>query len=94
NKKQSTVPPLRVLTINFQSMKNKTPEIDEMIDSCKPDVIFGAETWLSNDTSAYEYISPSKYTIYTKNRKDGYGGALLAITNTLITSHVPELDTN
>ncbi|CAC5368279.1 unnamed protein product [Mytilus coruscus] len=45
-------------------------------------------------TPKYEYISPSKYTIYTKNRKDGYGGVLLAITNTLITSHVPELDTD
>ncbi|CAC5356700.1 unnamed protein product [Mytilus coruscus] len=69
NKKQSTVPPLQVLTINFQSMKNKKPEIDEIIDSCKPDVIFGTETLLSNDTLAYEYISPSKYTIYTKNRR-------------------------
>ena len=64
-----------------------------IIESCKPSIIFGTETWLSNDTSPYEYIPSSKYSIYTKNRKDGYGGVLLAISNQLtstqITKYIP-----
>jgi hypothetical protein len=76
--------PLTVLTINFQSIKNKKPEVELIIESCKPSIIFGTETWLSNDISPYEYIPSSKYNIYTKNRKDGcYGGVLLAISNQL-----------
>ncbi|XP_063417026.1 uncharacterized protein LOC134699347 [Mytilus trossulus] len=92
--------PLRVLTINFQSIKNKKPEIELIIDSCKPSIIFGTETWLSNDTSPYEYIPASKYNIYTKNRKDGYGGVLLAISNQLTSTQITntgtdlDLDTN
>jgi hypothetical protein len=85
--------PLTVLTINFQSIKNKKPEVELIIESCKPSIIFGTETWLSNDTSPYEYIPSSKYSIYTKNRKDGYGGVLLAISNQLtstqITKYIP-----
>jgi hypothetical protein len=49
--------------------KNKKPEVELIIESCKPSIIFGTETWLSNDISPYEYIPSSKYNI----RKDGYG---------------------
>jgi hypothetical protein len=40
-----------VLTINFQSIKNKKPEVELIIESCKPSIIFGTETWLSNDSA-------------------------------------------
>jgi hypothetical protein len=86
--------PLRVITINFQSFKNKKPELDQIIESCKPTMIFGTETWLSHNMSPYEYFDPTKYTVYSKNRKDGYGGVLIAISNEYITSQVKELDTN
>jgi exonuclease III len=54
---------------------------------------FGSETWLSDNISPYEYFDPTKYTVYSKNRKDGYGGVLIAISNEYITSQVTELDT-
>ena len=86
--------PLRVLTINFQSIKNKKPEVELIIESCKPSIIFGTETWLSNDLSPYEYIPSSKYNIYTKNRKDGYGGVLLAISNQVTSTQITKAGTD
>jgi exonuclease III len=83
-----------VLTINFQSIKNKKPEVELIIESCKPSIIFGTETWLSNDISPYEYIPSSKYNIYTKNRKDGYGGVLLAISNQLTSTQITKAGTD
>jgi hypothetical protein len=55
-----------------------------------PTIIFGSETWLSDNISTFEYFDPTKYTVYSKNRKDGYEGVLIAISNEYIT----ELDTN
>ena len=86
--------PLRVLTINFQSIKSKKPELDQITESCKPTIIFGTEPRVSDNISPYECFYPTKYTVYSKNRKDGYGGVLIAISNEYITSQVTELDTN
>ncbi|CAC5393455.1 unnamed protein product [Mytilus coruscus] len=75
NHKNKTKPrktPLRTLTIKFQSMKIKKPEIEQIIESCDPDIIYGTEAWLLNTISPYEYISPSKYTVYNNNRKTAY----------------------
>jgi hypothetical protein len=50
--------------------------------------------WFTYRISTYEYFDPTKYTVYSKNRKDGYGGVLIAIFNEYITSQVTALDTN
>ena len=35
--------------MNFQSLKNKKPDLLEIIDSVKPDIIMGTETWLDRN---------------------------------------------
>lgn len=58
--------PLRVLTINFQSIKNTKPEVELIIESCKPSIIFGTETWLSNDISPYMNTSHPLNTTFIR----------------------------
>ena len=38
---------LRSLIINFQSIKNKIPQFNNMCDSFSPNIILGNETWLN-----------------------------------------------
>ena len=69
NKNNKKDIPLKVLNINFLSIKNKRPEIDEILTSVKPDIIIGRGTWLSNTMTSYEYFSPSDYTVFRKDRE-------------------------
>ena len=87
--------PLRVLNINFQSVKNKTIELEHVIHSTKPDIIIGTETWLNSNINSIEIFKPDwGYTVYRKDRPNqSYGGVLIAVSNNLISSEATELDT-
>ena len=39
--------PLRILIMNCQSIKNKKAELHTIINSAKPDIILGNESWLT-----------------------------------------------
>ena len=95
NSNQKEVKPqmLRILNVNFQSAKNKQAEIINLIDSTKPDVIFGTETWLDASIKDSQ-VFPDGYNIYRSDRKINGGGVLIAVKDNLVTSAVPELHTD
>ena len=72
----------KTLTINFQSIISKREEFWCLIDAVKPDVIMGCETWLKPSISVGEAFPPG-YNVYRKDRIDGYGGVLLAVSASL-----------
>jgi hypothetical protein len=45
-KNHNKTAPLHIVNVNFQSVKTKQGERLNLIDSVKPDIIFGTETWI------------------------------------------------
>ena len=78
---------MKVLTVNFQSAKNKKEDIANLIDSSDPTIIIGSETWLNSNVHSSE-IFPPNFDIIRKDRSDGWGGVLLAIKKDFIYDHV------
>ena len=59
--------PLRILIMNCQSIKNKKAELHTIIDSAKPDIILGNESWLTPDIKNSE-IFPESFDAVRKDR--------------------------
>ena len=79
---------LQVVNINFQSIVNKKAALHEFIFTYKPHIIVGTETWLSPDISNNEVIPAEwNYNIYRKDRPDGYGGVMIAISKQINFQH-------
>jgi hypothetical protein len=74
---------LTAIIVNTQSIKSKTEMIWEVIDTRKPEIVVVSETWLNNNIHNSEVL-PTHYEVYRKDRKDGCGGVLIAVNNTLI----------
>ena len=87
NKRTPSWNKFTVLNINFQSIKNKKAELLNIIDSYNPTIILGTETWLNNSIHSSEIFPPS-YNIYRKDRKDGFGGVLIAISADIISENL------
>ena len=63
-----------------------------LINTYNPDVIVGTETWLNNYIKDNEIIPADfNYKIYRKDRYDGYGCVLLAISDHIASFPIPEL---
>ena len=58
---------LKILNINFQSIVNKIPEFHYLLDTEKPDVAIGTESWLSPDIMDNE-IFPRDCTPFKADR--------------------------
>ena len=92
--KKVSFKPLRILNVNCQSIKNKIPEFHTLVDSVKPDIIFGTESWLSCDIFDAE-IFPGNYNIFRRDRagKQG-GGVFIAVNTDIIALREIELETD
>ena len=71
--------------INFQSVRKKGKNIDVLVESTHPDIIFGTETWHSGDIPSTYFFNPQLgYTVHRHDRpNDPHGGVLIAVKNDL-----------
>lgn len=91
-KPKATQRKLKLMNVNFQSVRNKIPLFQALVEKEKPDVIFGTETWLDETVFSNEILPPT-YQLFRKDRKTNTtgGGVLLAIRDDLISKEEPNL---
>ena len=73
--------------LNCQSVVAKKESFINLLDVYHPDVVFGCESWLKSCIVSSE-VFPSGYTIYRKDRVDGYGGVFIACRDTLTSNEL------
>ena len=87
-----TQPPLRILTLNCQSIVNKRADLAEFLDRTNPYIIIATESWLTPNHYTSEFFPPS-YHVHRKDRTDKRGGGvLIAVRNTITSTHDTTLD--
>lgn len=91
--KAQTKKRLTILNINCRSIRNKIPELHQVIDQTKPDIIACTETWLKPEINSSEIFPENLgYAIYRDDRLSGKGGGtLLAIAKHLTSEDQPDL---
>ena len=73
---QRKVKQLRMLTVNFQSIRNKKDELELIIINEDIDIVLGSETHLTPCITDSEILNP-KYKCYRRDRGDGYGRVII-----------------
>ena len=83
---------LKILNINFQSVVNKVPEFHCLVDTEKPDVIIGTESWLSPDIKDNEIFStdgtPFRADRQTTTKRSD--GVFVLVKNSLVCTEQPQ----
>ncbi|CAC5406308.1 unnamed protein product [Mytilus coruscus] len=95
-KKQDKSPnsvPVKMLTVNFQSIKSKQGLVTNLVESTKPYIVLGTETWIDSSVKDNQ-IFPPNYNFYRNDRNMKGDGVLIAINNDHLSIPVPELQTN
>ena len=79
---------LRILNINFQSLRPKKIELWNLLESTNADIILGTETFLRPDIHNSE-IFPPHFNVYRRDRPhQAYGGVLIAAKTSLISHQI------
>ncbi|KAL3876446.1 hypothetical protein ACJMK2_034291 [Sinanodonta woodiana] len=76
---------IRILNINFQSVRKKVLNIEVLIKTTNSDIILGTETWLTEEVKTTEFFSCSLgYKVHRHDRKnDHHGGVMIALKDDL-----------
>ena len=79
-----------------RSINNKIPELHQVIDQTKPDIIACTETWLKPEIKSSEIFPDSfRYNIFRDDRVTSKGGGvLLAVSKRLTCEEQPDLKTD
>ena len=68
------------INVNCQSVKNKIPELHTLLDTEKPDILIGTESWLTPDIQNSEIIPPDLgYSIFREDRTSSIGGGVFIL---------------
>ena len=95
-------PNLSTIVVNCRSIVINKASFTNMIESTKPDVVVGTESWLTPEIQNSE-IFPPGYNVYRKDRKTGKkadgmkecgGGVFLMVSTRYISIELTELDTD
>jgi len=72
--------PLVLLQVNCRSICNKILELWNLIDTYKPDVVIGTESWLSEEINNAE-IFGDDYITFRRDRCSRGGGVFICVKN-------------
>ncbi|MCG8035186.1 MAG: hypothetical protein JAZ03_23820, partial [Candidatus Thiodiazotropha taylori] len=95
-KSHSAVPQkLKILNINFQSIVNKVSDFHCLVDTERPDIIIGTESWLSAEIKDNE-IFPPGYIPFRADRESKTtrsGGVFILVSDMFVCTEQPQLKT-
>jgi DNA repair protein RadC len=64
--------PSKIVDINLQSIRNKKPELDILLDTTKQDVIIGTETWFVGSNQVSVPIITSGFVVSNNMSSSGF----------------------
>ena len=79
--------------MNCQSIKNRKTELHTIIDSAKPDIILGIESWLTPGIKNSEIFPESLDAVQKDRVSDAHGGVFVAFKYDLLCTETPVLST-
>ncbi|XP_053381760.1 uncharacterized protein LOC128549254 [Mercenaria mercenaria] len=87
---------LKVLIVNCRSIVDKKLEFENMVNSVRPHIILGTESWLKPKHYTNEIFNPVLgYTIFRRDRqKQNGGGVFIAVRNCIVAQEATHLHTD
>ena len=81
---------VRILNINFQSIKSKREEFWSILDQCDPDIVLATETWLNPSIMEAEVLPPGyKFAARRDRPSSSHGGVAIITRDNIDASEIP-----